>query len=91
MTTRFSYAIALLIAAMFTLGACSKNEQEQSVGASPESREAAQTGPVSGVDYHSFANTGDYVLTHLELDLAVDFTRKVLSGQASLSIEAYII
>ncbi|WP_334079138.1 M1 family metallopeptidase [Microbulbifer sp. M83] len=43
--------------------------------------------PESGVDYHSFANTGDYRVRHLDLDLTVDFDRKVLEGEAVLDFK----
>lgn len=69
-----------------TLAACSKPEAEQDL--EPDAGEAIlDDGPVSGVDYQSFANTQDYRVTHLDLDLAVDFTRKVLAGEAVLSLD----
>ncbi|SDK53796.1 M1 family metallopeptidase [Microbulbifer yueqingensis] len=52
-----------------------------------QSRKAAQAAPESGVDYHSFANTGDYRVEHLDLDLKVDFGRKVLEGEAVLDFK----
>ena len=42
----------------------------------------------SGIDYHSFANTDDYRVKHLDLDVTVDFSRKVLEGEAVLEIKA---
>jgi aminopeptidase N len=46
-----------------------------------------QTGPASGVDYHSFANTQDYRTTHIDLDFTVDFGREVLESEAHLHLE----
>lgn len=37
-----------------------------------------------GTDYHSFANPDEIKVTHLALDLEVDFARQILKGQASL-------
>ena len=66
-----------LCAAIVLLAACSK----------PAPEPAAQSVPASGVDYHSFANTNDYRTTHIELDITVDFERKVLVSQARLQLE----
>ena len=38
-------------------------------------------------DYHSFANPESIKVTHLSLDLTVDFTKKVLVGTAQLDFE----
>ncbi|MBY6211765.1 M1 family metallopeptidase [Microbulbifer agarilyticus] len=48
---------------------------------------AQQAGPESGVDYHSFANTNDYLIKHVDLDLTADFDNKVLKGEAILDIQ----
>lgn len=39
------------------------------------------------IDHHSFANPKEAVTRHLELDLAVDFSTRTLSGQARWEIE----
>ncbi|MFV8780956.1 M1 family metallopeptidase [Microbulbifer sp. SA54] len=49
---------------------------------------ADKAAPESGVDYHSFANSNDYVVKHVDFDLTADFDNKVLSGQAILDIKA---
>jgi leukotriene-A4 hydrolase len=41
----------------------------------------------TGLDYHSFANVEQFRVTHLELDLRVDFTNKVLFGTVALEIK----
>jgi leukotriene A-4 hydrolase/aminopeptidase len=66
---------------------CSKIESEQGVEAQSGAAEEQAAGPVSGVDYHSFANTADYRVRHLDLDLTVDFSRKVLEGEAILQFD----
>lgn len=38
-------------------------------------------------DYHSYANPQQYVTTHIDLDLNVDFPHKSLAGTARLSIK----
>lgn len=38
-------------------------------------------------DYHSFANTHEVILTHIDLDLSVDFNKKQLRGHAILSLK----
>jgi leukotriene-A4 hydrolase len=40
-----------------------------------------------GKDYHSFANPESIKVTHLNLDLTVDFTEKVLVGSAQLDFQ----
>ena len=41
----------------------------------------------SGVDHHSFANTDRYLVSHINLDLNVDFSTKIISGTAMLEVE----
>ncbi|MCH8117619.1 MAG: M1 family metallopeptidase [Proteobacteria bacterium] len=78
----------LLLGAAILAGAgCAKSEPEHSVGPQSDAGPERRAAPVSGVDYHSFANTGDYRVRHLDLDLTVDFSRKVLEGEAILQIE----
>jgi len=78
----------LLAGTLFLLAtACSKPESEQGTTTESAAQSAATGELESGVDYHSFANTDDYRVQHLELDLTVDFTRKILAGEAILQIE----
>lgn len=41
----------------------------------------------SGLDYHSFANVEQFRVSHVELDLRVDFHNKVLFGEAALEVK----
>jgi aminopeptidase N len=66
-----------LCAAFALLIACSKPAPE------PDER----SGPASGVDYHSWANTDDYRTIHIDLDFTVDFEREVLESEAHLHLE----
>ncbi|MCW8126122.1 M1 family metallopeptidase [Microbulbifer halophilus] len=52
-----------------------------------DKEKAGKKSPESGVDYHSLANTGDYRVEHLDLDLTVDFERKILEGEARLQFK----
>ncbi len=42
--------------------------------------------PPAPADPHSFARPGEVVVDHLDLDLAVDFERRTLTGKASLHV-----
>ncbi len=66
--------VVLLGSAVFFAASCSETEEYVAE-------------PQSGVDYHSFANTGDYRITHVDMDLTIDFSRKVIAGIATLQIE----
>ncbi len=69
--TRLTLCVACML-----LAACSRSAPEP----------AAYSGPASGVDYHSYANTDDYRTTHIDLDFTVDFERRVLIGEATLHL-----
>ena len=43
--------------------------------------------PEPGVDYHSFANTDDYRVRHVDMDLGIDFSLKVIKGTATLQFD----
>ncbi|HUO86951.1 MAG TPA: M1 family aminopeptidase/hydrolase, partial [Thermoanaerobaculia bacterium] len=50
----------------------------------------APTGPATAAvvdDPHSFSEPWDVAISHLDLDLAVDFERRVLAGRASLTLD----
>ncbi|WP_205827954.1 M1 family metallopeptidase [Microbulbifer sp. SH-1] len=92
----------LLACSLTTLTACSKSEdpaQQKQIEEPPAAtadqpqkdaapaEKTADAEPKSGVDYHSFANTDDYRVKHLDLDLTADFDNKVLKGEAILDIQ----
>ncbi len=87
MLHRHLLILCFLGASALPIVSCSKNEPEQGVEATSAGDTGQGAGPESGVDYHSFANTADYRVRHLELDLNVDFTRKVLEGEAILRFD----
>jgi leukotriene-A4 hydrolase len=41
----------------------------------------------SGLDYHSFANIEQFRVTHIDLDVRIDFHNKVLFGEAALEVK----
>ena len=83
MLTRMKWQALTVCVSIALLGACSKPDGGQPAQAPVESGNE----PVSGLDYHSFANTDDYRTTHIDLDFTVDFERKVLEGEATLHLD----
>lgn len=47
---------------------------------------ASEDVPDQDVDVHTFANVDDVVVTHMDLDMALNFDDQILSGRASLQI-----
>ena len=64
----------LMVVVAITLCACSKKEQIE------EAYDPAH-------DYFSYANTEQFVTTHLALDLVVDFDARELRGGATLTLQ----
>lgn len=50
------------------------------VGCAPEEP------PEQDVDFHTFANVDDVVVTHMDLDLRLDFEEQIIHGRASLHL-----
>jgi leukotriene-A4 hydrolase len=76
--------------AMLALSACSEQVvTDQKVATDPlMSKENVPPSPIQeGKDYHSFANPEEVKVTHLGLDLNVDFDKHILSGEVELSFE----
>jgi len=76
MLKRARWNFVTLCAAFALVIACSR----------PAPEPAVPSGPASGVDYHSYANTDDYRTTHVDLDFTVDFEREVLESEAHLHL-----
>lgn len=70
------YRLALVLYCLLAAG-CSQKEKAESEATSMNTR-----------DPHSFANPDTARMTHLSLELKVDFKEKVLSGTATCTIEA---
>jgi leukotriene A-4 hydrolase/aminopeptidase len=74
------------------LNGCSGNSTTKTT-ASPKVEQSTTATEVAtntmqvGKDYHSFANPESVKVTHLSLDLTVDFTKKVLVGTAQLDFQ----
>ena len=77
----------VLLAALFAATSCGDpvTAPPNDTGAAAAPDTATEASP--GDDYHSFANTQDYRTRHIDLDLSVDFNRKVIVGTARLWLE----
>ena len=78
--------LSTAVLAMVLLNACSRpaTTEQQSVDTEGSKVQAAMQ---EGKDYHSFANPDEIKVTHLVLDLTVDFSQKVLSGKVEVEFE----
>src|SRR3954447_23138844 len=82
-------AARVLLLAAFALTACRVSNQ-QPAGEEPKSAEAA-VAPIlttpDAVDTHSYARPLEARVTHVALDLSVDFDTKRIGGTATLDID----
>ncbi len=73
-----------LLISTFLLAALAACDRAPDAPVAPE----APTAPVAALDprrdYHSYANTDDFVVTHVYLDLTADFAAKALTGTVEL-------
>ena len=92
----FKAVLVLLSVALISLGLSSCSESAPTK-APPQAAKSATEPAVevnekpsaieSGKDYHSLANPEAVLLSHISLDLTVDFEQKVLRGSATLDYE----
>ncbi|MFD2999182.1 M1 family metallopeptidase [Pontibacter toksunensis] len=75
--------LGLGVAGSLQLASCSTQPAKDDLSMTKE-QSAAEAAPV---DVHSYAKPAEAVAKHLDLDIAVDFEQKVLSGQAAYHIE----
>jgi leukotriene-A4 hydrolase len=74
-------------------GDMSSNDTASITAANPKVDQSVSSAEVTtnaiqvGKDYHSFANPESIKVTHLNLDLTVDFVKKVLVGTAELDFQ----
>ncbi|MEP7706058.1 M1 family metallopeptidase [Paraglaciecola sp. 25GB23A] len=80
MTTKL--IVSTLICCSFLMGCSPSVKNEQTEQAKPSETLANEI--QVGKDYHSFANPDEVKVTHLLLDLNVDFEQKILSGSVEL-------
>lgn len=89
--TILSIALILLLG----LSGCSKPEQQTQVQPEPQAAEQHQTHASghehrhiqSGEDYHSYANTDEIAVTHLDMDLTVNFDARKIQGLVTLTYQ----
>jgi leukotriene-A4 hydrolase len=74
-------AFALLLIPSLLLAAC-VNPPAQPAAAAPVAPEPLDVNR----DYHSYANTADFRTEHVQLELTVDFARRVLDGSVELQL-----
>lgn len=80
MTTKL--IVSTLICCSFLMGCSPSVKNEQTEQAKPSETLANEI--QVGKDYHSFANPDEVKVTHLLLDLNVDFEQKILSGSVEI-------
>lgn len=74
----FYLTFAIILSASLFSTACSRKDQPQQ--GQPMKAETTVK------DVHSFANTAEAIVKHLDLDVAVDFDKKQIAGRATLEI-----
>lgn len=83
MNVYYRYLLGLSVAGSLHLTSCSTQPAKQDPTMTKEQSAAA----MASADVHSYARPAEAVATHLDLDLNVDFDRKILTGQATYMIE----
>lgn len=88
----FPKYIVVSALALIILSGCSDNNSSNTpatgkIDQTVSSIEAAENAIQVGKDYHSFANPDAIKVTHLALDLTVDFGKKILAGTAQLDFQ----
>ena len=82
------YSFSLLFASIFLLSACnndsSNSTSDLDVTSETETSVSSDRSIKVGIDYHSQSNPEQVLVTHVSLDLTVDFESKTLSGTAEL-------
>jgi aminopeptidase N len=76
----------LACALLLTLGGCQSRERAKSVEPPPAPPPPAPVKPAVALDPHSLSRPDRVVVKHLSLELAVDFSTKVLTGTAKLQL-----
>lgn len=69
----------LLLIAILALAACDRAPEAPTAALAPEALDPQR-------DYHSYANTDDFIVSHASIDLSADFAASVLSGSVELRL-----
>ncbi|CAM3782732.1 M1 family metallopeptidase [Litorimonas haliclonae] len=83
----FKNAAFPLLASAFFLGSCGDSQAPQPETETPEIETFAERPVVETTDKFTYANYKDVRLTHIDLNLDVNFEEKVLDGVATLDFE----
>jgi len=86
---RFSLRLVSLLLLTLVSGLAGCGRPPEPVSAAPKQASPVPIAPIAQPavrDPHSFARPEEVAVEHLQLDLTVDFTRKVLAGRASLRL-----
>ncbi|MEM6576525.1 MAG: hypothetical protein AAF736_19785, partial [Pseudomonadota bacterium] len=101
MIHRSAIALSLLLVLLF-IASCTDDQSTQTTADAADAAaeapmtesgfeqdsEANEAKPLDPrADYHSYARTHEFLIRHLDLNLAVDFGRRILQGTATLSVE----
>lgn len=81
--------LGLISTSLLTLAfaACQPGDHPNGVAGDIRSAVSSIAQPVDNADKFTYANYSDVRMTHLDLDLDVDFDRKVLDGMATIDFE----
>lgn len=83
----FSKISGLVLVGLTLLAGCSDNNVKPTT-TKPVTETTSQTNQIQvGKDYHSQSNPEQVKVTHIDLDLTVDFDHKVMSGYAELTFD----
>ncbi|MGS2721855.1 M1 family metallopeptidase [Paraglaciecola aestuariivivens] len=76
------------LASVFILGCSQSTQQASNHSVIKENQQVSSINQIQvGKDYHSFANPESIKVTHLDLDLSVDFEQKILKGWVELALD----
>jgi aminopeptidase N len=78
---------ALIVLPMLATACNKSTETPATTTTAAETTSAAGSGPSGGPDPHSYSRPDQVRVTHLNLDLGVDFAKKQLAGKATWNID----
>ncbi|WP_370335235.1 M1 family metallopeptidase [Parvularcula marina] len=82
-----TFRAAPLIGGLILLAGCSGGGEPETPSTEEVSAVKTEAEAFHATDKFTYANTDDVIITHLHLDLAIDFDAKVLSGDAVIDLK----